>query len=158
MLSRRVGAEVDLNEIWRLQRLSDQVVSLIQVLAPDVHGEIIRAAAKSNVSEFAKRPACWDAVQRLHSSLGDSQPASAAGAEAVEIYVEYDGTRIEAEFDPASRAVRILDGALEGEQYKTPSGAAMAVVRRYRPDVDPHRNGWLFWMVSKSGAPLQSIR
>ena len=157
LLSQRLGADVDLDEIWRLQRLSDQVVSLIQVLAPDVHGEIIRAAGKSNVSEFAKRPACWDAIQRLHSSLGRSRPASAA-AETVEIYVDYDGTRIEAEFDPASRAVRILDGALEGEHYKTPSGAAMAVVRWYRPDVDPHRNGWLFWTVSKSGTPLQSIR
>lgn len=157
LLSRRVGAEIDLNEIWRLQQLPDRVASLIQVLAPDVHAEIIKGAGKSNVSEFAKRPACWDAIQRLHGSLGNSRE-SAAELEVVDIHVEYDGIRIEAEFDPASRSVRILSGLLEGERYKSPSGAAMAVVRRYRPGVDPHRNGWSFWTVSKSGAALQSVR
>lgn len=158
LLSRRVGADVDLNEIWRLQQLPDRVVSLIQVLAPDVHEEIIRSAGKSNVSEFAKRPACWDAVQLLHSSLGSSGLAQAAHAGVVDIHVDYDGMRIEAEFDPTSRSLLILNGSLEGERYKTPSGAAMAVVRRHRPDVDPHRNGWLFWTVSKTGAALQSVR
>jgi hypothetical protein len=56
--------------------------------------------------------------------------------------------------------VEILDGPLAGKSFKTPTGAARAVVHRYNPDVNDNRNGWLFWWLEQDGPRvwLQSIR
>lgn len=162
LLSRRVGSEVDLHEIWRQQELPARMVELIQELAPDVHAELIQSAGRSNISEHAKRPACWEAIQRLHPSLGrGSEGLSTSGMGAggtIKVYVDYDDERIDAEYDPGAKTVLIVSGKLEGWLYNSPSGAASAVVRAYRPGVDPNRNGWTFWNVQDIGATLQSVR
>ncbi|MEV7568634.1 hypothetical protein [Streptomyces tanashiensis] len=86
-----------------------------------------------------------------------SPPAAAVAAGTVGVHARYDGHRIAAEFDPASQSVTILSGPAEG-RYKSPSGAATAVLQAYNPGVAPHRNGWSFWVVDSSGARLQSLR
>ncbi|MEU7070240.1 hypothetical protein AB0B30_18255 [Streptomyces narbonensis] len=75
----------------------------------------------------------------------------------VGVHARYGSHRIDAEFDPASQSVTILSGPAEG-RYKSPSGAATAVLQAYNPGVAPHRNGWSFWVVDSSGARLQSLR
>ncbi|MFF4610054.1 DUF262 domain-containing protein [Streptomyces albidoflavus] len=75
----------------------------------------------------------------------------------VEIHAVYEGRRVDAYYDPASRVVRILSGPGRGE-YETPSGAAVAVVHALNPHVNPNRNGWTFWTVTATGRLLQSIR
>lgn len=161
LLSRRVGSHVDLDLIWRLQELPEEISRMVLELAPEVHAELIRSAGRANVSEHAKKPACWEAIQRLGGSLSgwaaeNSHVQRSGGV--IDIYAVYDDERIEAEFDPSNRTVLITSGFLEGWQYNTPSGAASAVVRRYRPNVDPNRNGWLFWLVAATGETLQSVR
>ncbi|MFH8839373.1 hypothetical protein [Streptomyces sp. NPDC017868] len=84
-----------------------------------------------------------------------SAPVAATGT--VAVYARYDGNRIDGEYDPASQSVTILSGPAEG-RYKSPSGAATAVLQAYNPGVAPHRNGWSFWVVDSSGARLQSLR
>jgi hypothetical protein len=75
----------------------------------------------------------------------------------VEIHATYEGQRVDAYYDPASRVVRIPSGPGRGE-YETPSGAAVALVHALNPHVNPNRNGWTFWTVTATGRLLQSIR
>ncbi|WP_433292188.1 hypothetical protein ACQP2F_27355 [Actinoplanes sp. CA-030573] len=78
----------------------------------------------------------------------------------VPIFADYEGHRVRARyFEPAR--VEIVDGPLAGQSFKTPTGAARAVVRRYNPSVNDNRNGWSFWQLE--GQPgrrvwLQAIR
>lgn len=160
LISRRVGTHVDLDQIWRLQELPVEVSEMILDLAPQVHAELISSAGRANVSEHAKKPSCWEAIQKLGGALSGraAEGSHLPRANSVEIYAIYDDQRIEAEFDPATRTVMVTSGLLEGWKFNTPSGAASAVVRRYRPGVDSNRNGWLFWLVAATGETLQSVR
>lgn len=76
------------------------------------------------------------------------------------IYADYEGHRVHARyFEPAR--VEIVDGPLAGQSFKSPTGAARAVIRHYNPSVNDNRNGWAFWqMDDESGTrmSLQSIR
>lgn len=61
----------------------------------------------------------------------------------------------------APARVEIVDGPLMGTSFKTPTGAARAVVRHYNASVNDNRNGWGFWQIDNGGGPrvwLQSIR
>jgi hypothetical protein len=70
----------------------------------------------------------------------------------------YEGTLITGEFDATSGRMTITSGPLRGQHFKSPSGAAMAVVRALNPSVHPNRNGWTFWTVSDTGQVLESMR
>ena len=78
----------------------------------------------------------------------------------VTIYADYEGHRVRARyFEPAR--VEVVDGPLAGQSFKSPTGAARAVVRHYNPGVNDNRNGWTFWQIDdESGkrTSLQSIR
>src|SRR5690349_9209431 len=84
------------------------------------------------------------------------QPADSG----VAIYADYEGHRVHAQyFEPAR--VEIIDGPLAGQSFKSPTGAARAVVRHYNPGINDNRNGWAFWQIhDESGKrmSLQSIR
>jgi len=84
--------------------------------------------------------------------------SAAANDGAVPIHVVYRGTRIEAEFDPATKGVTITSAPLAGKRFNSPSRAAIEVVRTLNPSVHPNRNGWGFWVVTETGQELQSIR
>jgi hypothetical protein len=60
----------------------------------------------------------------------------------------------------APSRVQIVDGPLAGATFKSPTGAARAVVRQYNSNVTDNRNGWLFWQREVQGrrVPFQSIR
>jgi hypothetical protein len=99
-------------------------------------------------------------VRRLvaASSLEANEPVP--GREAVPIYADYEGHRTRALYFPPSR-VEIVDGPLKSRSFKTPTGAARAMVRHYNPSVNDNRNGWGFWQIDNGGGPrvwLQSIR
>ena len=79
-------------------------------------------------------------------------------AEGEPIHVIYEGTRVSAAYDKETQAVTVLDGPLASQKFKSPSGAASAVVAKMNPSVMPNRNGWGFWTVDASGELLQSIR
>lgn len=76
----------------------------------------------------------------------------------VHVHARYEGVRVDGIFDRASRGLTITTGDLEGKEFKSPSGAAMALVRHLNPDVHNNRNGWDFWTVTDSGLPLKTLR
>lgn len=76
----------------------------------------------------------------------------------VAVHTVYEGHRTAATYDPTTHRVTITDGPLAGRSFKSPSGAAIAVVAHYRPSVNPNRNGWSFWTVTSSGELLQTLR
>ena len=99
-------------------------------------------------------------VRRLiaASSLEGKQPDPAR--KSVPIYADYEGHRTRALYFAPAR-VEIVDGPLKSRSFKTPTGAARAVVRHYNPSVNDNRNGWGFWQIDNGGGPrawLQSIR
>jgi|SRR5215510_1427258 len=111
------------------------------------------AARMANVTE-------GEIVRRLiaASSLADEEPGPERTG--VPIYSDYEGHRTRALYFAPAR-VEITDGPLRGQSFKTPSGAARAVVRQYNPGVNDNRNGWGFWQLDDGGGPriwLQSIR
>lgn len=78
----------------------------------------------------------------------------------VTIYADYEGHRVRARYVEPAR-VEIVDGPLAGQSFKTPTGAARAVIRHYNPDINDNRNGWTFWQLDDDSGvrrSLQSIR
>lgn len=73
------------------------------------------------------------------------------------VFAIYQRRRIEGYFDPSTGALAIPIGPGAG-RYKTPSGAARAVISELRPQVSPIRTGWTFWRLSETGAPLETLR
>lgn len=104
-----------------------------------------------------------EVVRRLLDDF--AKPDVTASSEAVPqisddvpIYADYDGSRIEAIYHESTKRVDIVNGVLAGQSYKSPSGAAMAVVKAYNPKVHPNRNGWDFWFITKNDEALNTIR
>lgn len=117
--------------------------------------------------EFAARVASISAgevVARLvaDASMPNPTPSPAGSEDAsklVGIYVDYSGHRTKADFDPDTSRVDITAGPLAGRSFKTPTGAARAVVAHYKPEVSPNRNGWSFWILDDGSQRfLQSLR
>jgi hypothetical protein len=112
------------------------------------------AARMANLSESA-------IIRRLieTSALPDSERPQPS-EQGTDVYADYEGHRVRARYVAPAR-VEIVDGPLAGRSFKTPTGAARAVVRHYNPDINDNRNGWTFWQLDNdSGArrPLQSVR
>ena len=57
----------------------------------------------------------------------------------------YGGIFVNGIFHLSSERLDILDGPAAGKSFKTPSGAACAVVQLINPRINPNRNGWTFW-------------
>jgi len=100
-------------------------------------------------------------IRRLISLPAASQdPVAVAQASGIAIFADYEGHRTRATYYETGRVV-IADGPLQGRSFKSPTGAARAVVRQYNPTVNDNRNGWRFWRVDGHGrerAWLQEIR
>lgn len=75
----------------------------------------------------------------------------------IPVYAIYQRSRIEGKFDRSTGALHIPTGPGAG-QYKTPSGAARAVITSLRPQVSPIRTGWTFWRLAETGAYLAVLR
>lgn len=105
-----------------------------------------------------------EVVRRLldEFSTSDRRPGdtntSHAPAVSVPVHAIYEGNRIEGVFHPDTKRIDITTGVLAGRTFKSPSGAAIAVVQAHNPEVHPNRNGWSFWVVTESEKWLQSIR
>lgn len=87
-------------------------------------------------------------------------PSGPPGADfdTVPVHAVYDGVRVHGRYDAASGAIEIVGGKLDGKRYRTPSGAAIAVVRSLNRKVNPNRNGWSFWVIDSTGERLETLR
>jgi hypothetical protein len=123
--------------------VADAVYERIELLAAawrTTEGEVV----KRLLEEFARSSRDASGTPRLDG--------------VVKVHTVYAGQRIDAVYHRDTMRVDITTGDLAGKSFNRPSGAAIAVVQTYRPDVNPNRNGWGFWTVTETGKPLRSIR
>lgn len=102
-------------------------------------------------------------VARLVEQVQNAGTGAAAGGSqteptSVRIYADYGGHRTFGTFVPGPGRIEITSGPMAGKAFRTPSEAAREIVKHYNPEVSPHRNGWGFFFVAATGAPLQSLR
>jgi hypothetical protein len=135
--------------------------SVVEVEMPNIEVD----AETDRYLEFAARIAGLSkgaVVARLvgmyQTSRGDPTAVPEPEPRVVPIHADYEGHRTHANFVLGPGRIEVLSGPCTGTTYRTPSEAARAVVSAYKPDVSPHRNGWTFWIVTATGAPLQSLR
>ncbi|HZO66213.1 MAG TPA: AIPR family protein [Kribbellaceae bacterium] len=87
-LSESTGRRIDLDRIWREQRLTPALTSAIHYLCVPVQAVITRPLRGTHVGEWTKRPECWDTVVQipwtvppsLQAELTDHRPAHSAEA------------------------------------------------------------------------------
>lgn len=117
--------------------------------------------------EFAARvgnTTAGEIVARLVAAATTPEPTRSTtekreDSKGVAVYAVYDGHRTQASYDSDTTRIDVTSGPLASRSFKTPTGAARAVVAHYKPDVSPNRNGWSFWILDDgSGRPLQAIR
>jgi negative regulator of replication initiation len=114
---------------------------------------VLFAAQMAGVSES-------EIIRRLVAASVTAKENPEPEDRGVGIYADYEGHRVRAKYFEPTR-VEIVDGPLAGQSFKTPTGAARAVVRHYNPSINDNRNGWTFWQLDNgTGARvwLQSIR
>lgn len=70
-LSHDTAQRIDLDRIWREQRLSPALESAIDDLCVPVHGVITHPVRVANVTEWAKRPECWSKILDVDWRLPD---------------------------------------------------------------------------------------
>jgi AIPR protein len=64
-LSHDTAQRINLDRIWREQQLSPALVAAINELCVPVHEIIIRPLRVANVTEWAKRPECWNKILEI---------------------------------------------------------------------------------------------
>jgi hypothetical protein len=65
LLSNRTAQRIDLAKLWQLQDLPEDVLQAVLDLAPLVYERIVDTAGTRNVTEWAKKKECWEAVQEI---------------------------------------------------------------------------------------------
>jgi hypothetical protein len=86
----------------------------------------------------------------------DSEPDAALPV--ISIHADYAGHRTRAEYRSSPVRIDIVDGPLAGQKFGSPSQAARAVIKHFKPEVNSNRNGWDFWVITATGNSLQTIR
>ncbi|HEY0165968.1 MAG TPA: hypothetical protein VGB75_02905 [Jatrophihabitans sp.] len=101
-------------------------------------------------------------VAKLVAAASLPEPAKAAAdvsGASVPVFVTYEGHRTDAAYDRQTKRIDVTSGPLAGRSFKTPTGAARAIVGHYKPSISPNRNGWSFWTINDgTGRLLQEIR
>ncbi|MET7639781.1 DUF4357 domain-containing protein [Streptomyces sp. NPDC005438] len=97
-------------------------------------------------------------VDHFHNAAASPvSPPAAPEDDTVPVHAFYRGKRVTGRYDLNNRSLTVDPGPGEGH-YKSPSGAAVAVLRDLKPDGTANRNGWSFWLIDSNGETLQSIR
>ena len=61
LLSERLGDRLDLDRLWQQQAISTHLQEQVQVWAREVNETLNASASGRMISEWAKKPECWDA-------------------------------------------------------------------------------------------------
>lgn len=75
LLADRLGDRIELDKIWAKQDISQALRQQLQVWAVEVSEALHRSSGGKMISEWAKKPECWDAVRSSsYSPAGDAIP------------------------------------------------------------------------------------
>jgi hypothetical protein len=64
-LSHQTGQRLDLSQIWRNQSLSPELEESIRIVSKAAYDHLVQGARGGNVTEWAKREACWDEFKKI---------------------------------------------------------------------------------------------
>lgn len=96
---------------------------------------------------------------RQFSEGGEEARAGQDPWQPVEVYGEYEGRIVTGKYLPATRRLTVTSEPLEGSAYKSPSGAARAVVGALNPGRSATQtNGWRFWHLASTHERLEVLR
>ena len=73
-LAHATESRVDMAKIWQLQALPARIAGALETIIPKVYKAITEPPKGGNVGEWAKKEACWEAIQNLsigYPDLGD---------------------------------------------------------------------------------------
>lgn len=65
LLYGRLDGKVDFSKIWNDQKLSDSYVMAIDEISQNVRDRLVSSAGSRNISEWAKKEQCWEAMQQI---------------------------------------------------------------------------------------------
>jgi hypothetical protein len=68
-LSHNTSQRVDLEKIWRQQKLPPELEDAIRLISKYAYNHLIEGAAGGNVTEWAKRDKCWDQFRRAEIEI-----------------------------------------------------------------------------------------
>jgi hypothetical protein len=63
LLANRIGDRIDFEKIWLRQDISGLLRSQLQTWSTEVNDRLHRTSGGKMISEWAKKPECWDAVR-----------------------------------------------------------------------------------------------
>jgi hypothetical protein len=64
LLAFKLGDQFNMDRVWLHQDLSGELKQQIQVWGQEVNGVLLQTAGGRMVSEWAKKPECWEAVRQ----------------------------------------------------------------------------------------------
>jgi hypothetical protein len=96
-------------------------------------------------------------IEQFHRT-SRSADATQAPPTGIPVYSTYQGQRVEGVFDATTGGLTVTSPPLPGKWFRSPSGAAKAVVANLKPGVTPNRSGYDFWFVTSTGKTLASVR
>lgn len=137
-LSRKTGKRIDLDRIWKEQKVSAALEDTIRLVSARVHEVVVDAPDGGNVTEWCKKEACWRRIEALEIELPQA------------LIQELTIAPCELEAAPAGVEIQVA-GPLPDD---APSGAADDPVRALlsvRPSTWSDLNQWLV-RNQKSGA------
>ena len=71
-ISLKAETSLDFDYVWQNQSISDGFAKMISKLAPIIDRSIRKAAGALNVTEYAKKEACWNEIQNTEFSIPSS--------------------------------------------------------------------------------------
>ena len=63
VVANRLGSQLDLDKIWQRQDLSSELREQIATWAGEVNQVLHQTAGGRMISEWAKKPECWEAIR-----------------------------------------------------------------------------------------------
>ncbi len=73
-LSHRTGGRLRLDLIWQRQSVSDELETIMRLWSHGIDQQIQSSAAGRNVTEWAKKEACWSTIRQLELPLEGTLP------------------------------------------------------------------------------------
>ena len=71
-ISYKTAQRINLEKIWREQKLSDALEQNIIAVSKLVHDSITNPPSGANISEWCKKEKCWDTIQNIDYTISDS--------------------------------------------------------------------------------------
>ena len=71
-ISMKTAQRLDLARIWQRQAISPALEEYIGIVSRVVHGAIIDAPGSGNVTEWCKKPGCWERVSALEVPMSNT--------------------------------------------------------------------------------------